>query len=88
MRGLAEAVSLADVLVQEGSKTTPESRGAARLTLTTLESERWAPAVCADLALQTACFPFCCCCVKEQVQFLLSGLGLRRAIYGRKKEPF
>lgn len=51
-----EIVSLTDVLslrVKEGAKTNPESHGAALLTLTTLESELWAPAVCADFDLQT-----------------------------------
>lgn len=48
-------VSLTDVLsrqVKEGTKTNLESHGAA-LLLTTLQSERRAPAVCADLDLQT-----------------------------------
>lgn len=48
-------VSLTHVLspqVKEGTKTNLESHGAA-LLLTTLQSERRAPAVCADLDLQT-----------------------------------
>lgn len=47
-------VSLTDVLspqVKECTKTNLESHGAALLT--TLQSERRAPAVCADLDLQT-----------------------------------
>lgn len=51
-----EIVSLTVVLslqVREGTKTNLESYGAAFLTLTTLESKRWALAVCPDLDLQT-----------------------------------